>query len=117
MKKIVLLLCIFLLALLMISPVSIAEPSRCENCGQNSVLLMSCGSFNRWKQASAVCSNNYRCTQRTSLYTTVFTCPVCDWSIADGTHEHMTEHTICENELLCPFSDEVSLYRIPPVIR
>lgn len=117
MKKFALILSVILLTVSMNLSVAYAAPSGCANCGQNNFLMMSCGSFSRWKQTSAACPNNYLCTKRTSLYTTVYTCPNCDWQTVSGTHDHMTEHTECADEYHCPYSDEYFIYRIPHYLK
>ena len=106
MKKYAKLLCMALLSISLSFSLAAAEPSQCENCGQKRMFIVSCGAFSRWKQESAACANNYKCTKRTSLYTTIYTCVDCGWSTISGTHGHMVEHTICEDEFVCPLGDE-----------
>ena len=72
-------------------------PRRCGNCGQSSFFILECGEFDRWG-GSAACPNNVRCSKRISLYKTKYVCPECDWWTYSGTHEHMEEHSICNNE-------------------
>lgn len=85
-----------------INGVVFRAPKKCDNCGQSSVFILECGDFDRWT-GSASCSANVNCSKRTSLHKTKYVCPECGWFFYNGTHQHMEEHTICADVLLCPF--------------
>lgn len=89
------------------------KPQKCGNCGQNLWFMMECGEFSQWAKEDANCTKDYRCAVKTSLYTTLYVCPECGWKTSYGTHRHETEHTICKNELLCPFTDSYAVYLVP----